>query len=69
LREDDEKVQPSQLTTAPACGMALGLQSVPLEVLDRPLVLLGFIARGERAEISSLSGLRILLSRIKPILP
>jgi hypothetical protein len=49
--------------------MALGLQSVPLEVLDRPFVLLGFLARGERAEISSLSGLGILLARIEAILP
>jgi hypothetical protein len=40
---------------------------VPLEVLHRPLVFPGRGERREGAEISPLSGLWILLSRIQPV--
>jgi hypothetical protein len=39
-----------------------------LKILDRPLMLFRTFARFERAEISSLSGLRVLFSGIEPIL-
>jgi len=41
--------------------------SVPLEVLHGALVLLGGLARLERAEVAALAGLRILLARVEPI--
>src|SRR5688572_18837354 len=41
-------------------------RSVPLEVLDFALVLLGRLAAAERAEIAALAGLRVLLARIEP---
>src|ERR1700683_4145199 len=44
-----------------------GLESMPLEVLHRPLVLLRRRARGESAEIAPPAGLRILLARVEPV--
>src|SRR5664280_22433 len=43
------------------------LQSVSLEVLNFPLVLLRRLARLERAQVARFPGLRVLLSRVQPI--
>jgi hypothetical protein len=42
--------------------------SVPLEVLDFALVLLGLLARGEGAEVAPLAGLRVGLAGIEAVL-
>jgi hypothetical protein len=41
--------------------------SVTFEELHRALVLLGSLARLERAQIAALAGLRILLPRVQPV--
>jgi hypothetical protein len=40
-----------------------------LKVLDRALVLLGLLARVERAEVLPLAGLRVYFARVEPVLP
>src|SRR6185369_4502206 len=42
--------------------------SAPLEILNGPLVLLGRLARRERAEVAPFAGLRIDLARVETVL-
>src|SRR5262245_1122908 len=53
----------------PAFAGAVPGGSVPLEELDRLLVLFGGGSRVERAEVSSLPRLGIFLAGIEPVLP
>ena len=40
-----------------------------LEILHRPLVVLGGLSRAERAEIAATPGFGVLLARVQAILP